>query len=789
MDSWHHLPRTVELDCLIDLVWDAWLGVLSPEHARVSSAELQIATGKLAAWVNGESSPLAIHTLRVVLRLPWSEPKRIAMQSLASAGQELDEIARILLEDPSWMVRRDAVLALGSLGNNESTRRQRFFLACDDPHWRVRLAAVDQAVAWSQVSSWDRVLKVARQIWEPLRATNATRIRRLAGVWRHLHALAEISAVPELFDDSPATSETAEDSQLEDPDPLVLAWNIRSHRREVNAELDLLAARWLGHPNEDVAKAARGRLELCDTPEPLVAALRWVTDPRERGHARLGEFVRFVDGDRLQWMVDAALKHNDPSIVAWGLNHTSSTEAIGPLASELPRWAASSDESLSQAAARWMATHLHIETWLPIIDPLPPLAIATLMDSPQATNLPVSEEQARRWMQSSREELRIAMASRSANHGTIAELAVVDANPHVRIALADRLDADHELLEQLRRDTHPVVRARALRESSAKQLCQNPESETSWGVLRSAAYRQRIGLPTRVADTALSAPPIQQQSVILGQTPHDRVVLPDQSPVAPLGLSGHYHLPEKGFRLALEAGIRLMFFEPNYASMIRFFRSLDHDTRHAIQLVTGTFEADPKRIAKDVDRALRLLRRDHIDLFLFFWVRDFTRLGDESIAAMEAAKRQGKIKHFSLSTHDLSLACEAMRRGWSPMMIRHNAAHRRAEQEALPLAARLGVPTILFNNTCYGRLLGSDASPSDQERPTVTADDCYRFSLSQPGASACWTAPATMDQLRQNLTVLDHLALDIDSRQRLIDRGQTVRKMDHQVAQNIRYID
>jgi len=70
------------------------------------------------------------------------------------------------------------------------------------------------------------------------------------------------------------------------------------------------------------------------------------------------------------------------------------------------------------------------------------------------------------------------------------------------------------------------------------------------------------------------------------------------------------------------------------------------------------------------------------------------------------------------------------------VMVRHNAAHRRAENEVLPFASRCSRRVILFNTTCYGRLLG----PRLDDPHSPTAADCIRYSLSQRGAAACWTA-------------------------------------------------
>jgi aryl-alcohol dehydrogenase-like predicted oxidoreductase len=261
-----------------------------------------------------------------------------------------------------------------------------------------------------------------------------------------------------------------------------------------------------------------------------------------------------------------------------------------------------------------------------------------------------------------------------------------------------------------------------------------------------------------------------------------RVVIPGLPAVSPLGLSGHYHLPERGFHLAVEAGIGLFFFEPNYASMGRFVRSLPPSQRSRLQLTGGTFAADPKKILKDIERLLRLLRRERIELFLMFWTRSWTRISDEAIEVLEAARASGKIHTFSLSTHNLSLAAEAIDRGYDPVMVRHNAAHHRAETEVLPQAVRQARRVVLFNTTCYGRLLG----PRPDAPDAPSAADCLRYGVSQEGAAACWTAPATIDQLTENLQVLDDPELPAERLEHLLKRAARIREMDRAVRENLR---
>ena len=117
-------------------------------------------------------------------------------------------------------------------------------------------------------------------------------------------------------------------------------------------------------------------------------------------------------------------------------------------------------------------------------------------------------------------------------------------------------------------------------------------------------------------------------------------------------------------------------------------------------------------------------------------------------------------------------------------MVRHNAAHRGVESEVMPIAKNFGTPLILFNSTCYGRLLGRDPKSGIE----ILAADCYRFSLEQQSACACWTAPSTVEQLQANLKVLETIEINEVRRGLLVERGNNIRRSDKSVAQNLRFV-
>ena len=333
-------------------------------------------------------------------------------------------------------------------------------------------------------------------------------------------------------------------------------------------------------------------------------------------------------------------------------------------------------------------------------------------------------------------------------------------------------------LVRLQRDGHPAVRAAALTPDRARELVDDPTRETSWTVLERAARLRRVPFARLEPQPPWSPDPAATPP----EDPFDLAPCPSTRGrrlgrcgpvVSPIGLSGHYGLPIEGFIRALEAGVNLMFWEPGYDTMTRFATRLSPRGRAEILFVAGTFEADGDRVRRDAERALRSLGVERLAVFLLFWVRSWARVSGDVLAALQTLHDAGKVASCGLSTHQRGLAVEALERGWDLVMVRHNAAHRKAEAEIFPKAAALGAGLITFNATCYGRLFGPP-DPGCQDR----AADCYRYSLAQPGVAACLSAPATLDELDQNLGALRRPELSGERTATLRARGDEVYRED-----------
>ncbi|MCA9664924.1 MAG: aldo/keto reductase, partial [Myxococcales bacterium] len=249
--------------------------------------------------------------------------------------------------------------------------------------------------------------------------------------------------------------------------------------------------------------------------------------------------------------------------------------------------------------------------------------------------------------------------------------------------------------------------------------------------------------------------------------------------ITPLVLSGANDLHEGSLRVASEAGVDTFFWEPTYRALTPFLAR-----RPELRVIAGSYNADPRGVARDLERARRVLGRDRIDVFLLFWARSPARVGSAAYEMMAKLKKSGRVGAIGFSSHHRDIAADAIARDpWDAVMVRHSAAHTGAEAELLPLARARGTSVLTFSALCYGRMLRAVPGTVDDGAALPTAVDCYRYNLSQPGVSAVISAPRRHAELLANLGVLEGAlgeeALDEVTRGRLLAHGARVRAHNH----------
>ncbi len=118
-------------------------------------------------------------------------------------------------------------------------------------------------------------------------------------------------------------------------------------------------------------------------------------------------------------------------------------------------------------------------------------------------------------------------------------------------------------------------------------------------------------------------------------------------------------------RKAYEGGIRFFDTARAYSDSEYKVGLAFEGMREKVYIATKTGAQTGEAMKKDLEKSLEMLKTDYIDIYQFHNPAFCPKPGDESglyDAAMEA-KKEGKIKHISITNHRLSVAWEAVESG------------------------------------------------------------------------------------------------------------------------------
>jgi len=223
-----------------------------------------------------------------------------------------------------------------------------------------------------------------------------------------------------------------------------------------------------------------------------------------------------------------------------------------------------------------------------------------------------------------------------------------------------------------------------------------------------------------------------------------------------LGVSGTYR-PGKGtIHRALDAGVNVFFCYGFDNQTIAVLRDLAPSTRAGLTIVTGAYNLlwGYPNLRRTLEKRLRQLRTDTLDVFLFLGVMGKERYLERVLEEMRRFREEGKVRAIGVSIHHRKLAGSLAARGAvDVLMMRYNAAHRGAEQDIFPHLAAHGPAVIGYTATRWTYLLRRPRGwPRDGRVPTP--GECYRFVLSNPHVNVCLSAPRSRKELEGSLSAI-----------------------------------
>jgi predicted aldo/keto reductase-like oxidoreductase len=230
--------------------------------------------------------------------------------------------------------------------------------------------------------------------------------------------------------------------------------------------------------------------------------------------------------------------------------------------------------------------------------------------------------------------------------------------------------------------------------------------------------------------------------------------------VGRLGIASGYKAPTAAIEEAFERGCNYFTWGTVIKGYVPTMRdALKHivakGQRDRLVLATFSYAHNTFLTERLLTRGLKSAGLDHADVLILGYFAHTPP--DRLVEGARRLKDKGLVRFIGLSSHNRKmLGAQAAGGAFDVMHLRYNAAHRGAETEIFPLLPaetekRPG--TVSFTATRWGQLLKAKKMPPG-EKP-LTAPECYRFVLSNPGVDVCMSAPRTLEEMRQNLAVLD----------------------------------
>ncbi len=212
---------------------------------------------------------------------------------------------------------------------------------------------------------------------------------------------------------------------------------------------------------------------------------------------------------------------------------------------------------------------------------------------------------------------------------------------------------------------------------------------------------------------------------------------------------------------ALDSGINFIDTADCYGDSEEKIGQVLKKRRREFYLSTKVDERDRAGVRAKLDRCLRRLRTEWIDLLFFHDVRggEYERIfSTGGLEELQKAQQKGEITHIGISIHNnLAMMRQALESGvFSVLMVAYSALDEdRLTADLLPLAASKGVGLVAMKPLAGGRLAdiparGWDAARFHGESPAQIA---LRYVLSN--LHICCAIPGMMalNELEENLRV------------------------------------
>jgi aryl-alcohol dehydrogenase-like predicted oxidoreductase len=229
-------------------------------------------------------------------------------------------------------------------------------------------------------------------------------------------------------------------------------------------------------------------------------------------------------------------------------------------------------------------------------------------------------------------------------------------------------------------------------------------------------------------------------------------------PASVLGLAAHPEQSPQCIQAAFNGGINYFFFYgPGHKEFIAGLRPLIKSHRNDVILASGSGSRTASGLRTARRKIFKAAGLEALDIFFAEYVNasdsEEAIFGQDGVLdELQKWKAAGMIRYAGATAHDRQLAKRlAEDSRVDVLMHRFNMAHRKAADEVIPAARAARTPVVAFTATRWGTLLKQQAGwPAGPP----SAADCYRFCLAQPAVRIVLTAPKSVAELNENISVL-----------------------------------
>ena len=168
---------------------------------------------------------------------------------------------------------------------------------------------------------------------------------------------------------------------------------------------------------------------------------------------------------------------------------------------------------------------------------------------------------------------------------------------------------------------------------------------------------------------------------------------------------------------------------------------------------------DYKGMKQDIEKSLRTLRTDYIDIYEPHDLSTTAKYeqvlsGNGALKALKEAQKEGRIRFIGFTGHNWELIKRLIQTDeFDAALIVYNLADREAEKEIIPLAKRYDVGLFVMKVFGNGRLL--EQTPVDNLAKKPTIEECLRFALSNKNLPLILTGVKSPAEIEQNVSIAE----------------------------------